>query len=251
MVWDDRRLVDRPELELNADLFDAVHKITGITPTIAEPVVVLSAYVYALSQGYGLSDSMQLTENQFDRVELPASAAELINHVFADNAATDLRIDGTSIGDHLYDVFVDLAEDPSVRKAINRSEPLSEIGMLKVVQVFWNLEATSARPRLPLTAGPLRSGKGADIKVPGADRDFAVMTWAARVKEGVDGLGSGRATRSSGQGLRKKGARFAVLAAQRLLDRAASPLPTDDGATLEVNVPDSGNPTARIVWPNQ
>jgi hypothetical protein len=51
-------------LELNADLVRALDDVLGRKPTTPEPVVVLSAYIYSLALGYGLSDSQHLSESQ-------------------------------------------------------------------------------------------------------------------------------------------------------------------------------------------
>lgn len=218
-----------PGLEINVDLFGALAEILGAEPRTPDPIVVLSEYLYRLAQGYGLSESLHLTESQLERADLPAPAVALVNHYLADGAAS---IDGDSLRDRLYATFIDLSRDRSARKALNKNEPLSEVGLLTVAQIYWNLEATNKRPSLPKF-----------------EEDFATMTWTKRVARGATGLGAGQARKSSGQGFRTKGARLAVLAAQYLVDHHSQPPPGMNGASLRVIASDLGNPTALIVWP--
>lgn len=241
-------------LEIAGELSDALVAILGAAPTDPEPVVLLSAYLHGLAKGYGLSESQHLLESQLERTDPPDSAVSVINHFLSDEPGP---IDGDSLRDRLYSVFVDLSRDPHARKALNRNEPLSEVGLLKVAQVFWNLEASATRRLLPIPSGQTvttRSGTTlrADIKVPDANDDFATMKWGDRTKRGASGLGAGQAWKSSGQGFRDKGARLAVLAAKRIVEGNPNPWPTMDGAALQFTPLKSGKQkVAAVVWPEE
>lgn len=241
-------------LEIVGELSDALVAILGAAPTDPEPVVLLSAYLHGLAKGYGLSESQHLLESQLERTDPPDPAVSVINHFLSDEPGP---IDGYSLRDRLYSVFVDLSRDPQARKALNRNEPLSEVGLLKVAQVFWNLEASATRRLLPISSGQTvttRSGTTlrADIKVPDANVDFATMKWGDRTKQGASGLGAGQAWKSSGQGFRDKGARLAVLAAKRIVEGNPNPWPTMDGAALHFTPSKSGKQrVVAVVWPEK
>ena len=74
------------------------------------------------------------------------------------------------------------------------------------------------------------------------------MTWTARTNSGATGLGNGRADSSSGASFRTKGARLAVLVAQRLIDDCAEPHPSMEGAVL-VRKSAANSNSLMIVWP--
>lgn len=246
--WHDGAVGDRTELEVNADLFRALTEVLGDAPTSAEPVVLVAAYVYWLSEGYGLSESLELTESQFERADPPSRARPLLGHYIPEVNSGD--VDG--LRRRLYAALIDLADDADARKILNKSEPLSEVGLLKVAQVFWNLEAAPDRPRLPIAADQQIVVRGrtarASIRVPGMHRDYATMKRTDRTNVGVSGLGAGRAATSSGQSLRDKGARLAVLVAQRLVDGSPTPAPAADGAILDVVQQPGRKPRAIITW---
>lgn len=239
-------MTDSSELQIDGDLFEALEKVLGREPTEAEPVVILAAYVHSLAKGYGLSDSQRLPESQLGRGDPPAPAKPLIQHFLAEGS-----FDGEVLRDRLYDIFVALAEDGRARRVLNENAPLSAVGLLKAAQILWNLEATASRPRLPILSGQTITTRGgtvrADIKVPGANDDFATMTWTKRTNHGATGLGAGGAHHSSGQGFRTKGARLAVLAAQHLIAGNSQPVADTEGAVL--SRPHPLKRRAAIVWP--
>jgi hypothetical protein len=156
------------------------------------------------------------------------------------------------IRDRLYEVFVRLSEEPRALAALNKSRPLSDTGLLKVAQIYWNVEGTEARPQLPIR--PERrtdnSGKKVVVDIPDSKthEDFATMTWTARTNVGATGLGNGRADSSRGASFRMKGARLAVLVAQRLVEDRAEPHPPVGGAVL-VRGSSAGSNALTIVWP--
>lgn len=235
------------DAEINADLFEALTEVLGYQPMVAEPVVILTWYLHSLSGGYGLSEHQSLTESQFDRVEIPESAAALINHCLSIEGAP---IDVDSLRDRLYEVFVELSNDSNARKTLNKNSPLSETGLLTAAQIFWNLEATRSRKKLPLRSGAISTKpdkwEPADIKVPDANLDFASMLWTARVNQKATSSTTGQAYKSSGQSFRKQGARLAVLAAKLLLDGSPQPIPAIDGASLGIT--EDRKPKALIIW---
>jgi hypothetical protein len=239
-------------VEITHDLSDALVAILGAEPTEPEPVVVLSAYLHGLAKGYGLSESQLLTESQLERAEPPEPARKLVNYFLGGGAES---IDGGLLRDLLYSVFDELSRDSRARKALNKNEPLSEVGLLKVAQIFWNLEASETRRSLPIPSGQyitIESGETvrADIKVPDANEDFATMKWSDRTKRGATGLGAGQAWNSSGQGFRDKGARLAVMAAQLIIEHSSEPWPTLEDALLSHTSSDRGRPRlSSIVWP--
>ena len=173
-------MTSEPKLDIKVDLFGALAEVLAAEPVKPTPIVVLSAYLYRLAQGYGLSESQHLTESQLERVDLPEPAAALIRHYLGNVIEPD---DGDHLRDRLYKVFLHLSRDGNARKILNRTEPLSEVGLLKVAQIFWNVEATASRPSLPLKPGNINSGSGTtvhtDIKAPDSDKDFATMKWTA------------------------------------------------------------------------
>jgi tetratricopeptide (TPR) repeat protein len=232
-----------PELEITADLAEAFVRVLGAEPTEPEPVVVLAAYLDSVAKGYGLSGSLQLPDSQFERADPPSQALPLIDHFLAEG---DAEFDEDCLRDRLYSVFVELSGDRSSRQILNRNEPLSDVGLLYLGQVYWNLEATGARPALPIKPGPITTyGKQltADVPVPNANRDFATMKWAARCNERAP-------YKSSGQGFRKQGARLAVLAARRIVEDSAQPEPAVDGAMLRRTETDQGVPrVSSVAWP--
>ncbi|SCL25874.1 AAA ATPase domain-containing protein [Micromonospora rhizosphaerae] len=236
-------MAHEPGLELTKDLSDALSSVLGAAPTTPAPVVVLAAYLDSLAKGYGLSESLELDVGLLERVDLPASAVALINHYLASGGAS---LDEDSLRDRLYSVFADLSQDRRARSILNKSQPLSELGLLHLGQIYWNLEATQARPKLPIRPGQVVTVAGkqvrADIKAPNANKDFATMKWAARVNEQGP-------YKSSGQGFRKQGARLAVLAAEHIIKCNPQRPPTLVGAALQLTPSDRGeHRISSIIW---
>ena len=235
------------DLEISADLSEALGRVLGEVPTKPEPTVVVAACLEALAKGYGLSESLQIDHDPLERADLPAPAKAVLEHFFASGGS---GTDAGAVRDRLYDLLAELAEDRDARKQLNSNRPFTEIELLTVGQVYWNLEGTPGRDRLPIRPGPItvvdatgsRQAK-ADIPVPGANKDFATMKWTARVNQKSR-------SKSSGQSFRKQGARLTVLAAQVLVRNAARPLPDLDGAVLRPAPPGRGSQrTLLISWP--
>lgn len=203
---------------LTKDLVAALAEITGAEPAEAEPVVVLAAYVDALAKEYGLSESLNLDVDPMERTQQVGPVMEIVHHYFG---ADEPELDADSVRSHLYDAVAALATDPRARKILNRSQPLTENKVLHLAQIYWNLEATPARPTLPI-----KRGEGRDIPVPGILADFATMTWTARVNQKGN-------YKSSGQSFRTQGARLAVLVAQHITTRSA-PAPGSPARELDV-----------------
>jgi hypothetical protein len=175
------------ELEITADVSDALTWVLGDAPTGAEPVVVVAASLDKLAKGYGLSESGQFDEDPLERADLPAAAMALLHHLF-DGRASELTAD--ALRDRLGGLLVELAGDRDARRRLNSNATPTEIDLLKAGQIYWNLEARGARSGLPLRGGTITTKVGsgsklvkADIKVPDADRDFATMMWTARVNQ--------------------------------------------------------------------
>lgn len=223
------------ELGVNGTLTQAIEFILGDSPNTAEPVVVLAAYLHTLVARYGLTDSLHLDPIEFERPLLPLDARRFVDN-FVDSANTE------SLRNSLYKAFVNLADDGSVRSALNKNRALNQREVLLLAQVAWNLEHNNQRPMLPLLPGTiLKDGKRvrADILVPGTHKDFATMHWTARGNQG------GVQGKSSGDTFRRQTARLAVLAAQWFLDSHTKSAPKVDGAKM-LNGTRPG--TRRIVW---
>lgn len=203
--------------EVTRDLSDALSLVLGRTPETPEPVVVLAWYLDSLAKEYGLSESLDLDISPLDRVAIPAAGAAVIDHYLG---GAEGHLDLDALRNRLYAVFVEISGDREARGLLNKNQPLSDIGLLHLAQIYWNLEGTSSRAKLPIRPGQQIAAPAgtvaADIKVPGAQKDFATMKWAARVVE----KGS---YKSSGQSFRRQGARLAVLAAQRIAASVAQP----------------------------
>jgi tetratricopeptide (TPR) repeat protein len=204
--------------KLTKDLTAALAEITGSEPVEAIPVVVLAAYVDALAKQYGLSESLNLDVDPMERTQQVRPVMETVHRYFQGDG---LELDADSVRSQLYDAVAGLAADPRVRKFLNRNQPLTENTVLHLAQIYWNLEATPQRPKLPI-----KRTAGRDIPVPGILADFATMTWTARVNQKCS-------YKSSGQGFRTQGARLAVLLAQHLTTRTA-PAPSSPARDLDV-----------------
>lgn len=255
--WEDQSVPAGPDFSINVDLFAALTELLGYEPSEPEPVVVLAQYVYSVAKDYGLSDSSDLTGDHLARVIPPPLTTELIEHYFG-TAEPDAWAE--YLRDRLYGVLIELARDEDARRSLNKAKLLSEAAFLKIAQVGWNLEARDTRPELPIQPARISvDGQiiDADIPVARSDtkrthvhRDVARMTWTDRTNHGVDGLGDGRAARSSGQALRMTIALLSVLIAQHL--EAATPAPASghQGAALHIERSKgrAGNPRARIEW---
>ena len=203
---------------LTKDLAAALAEITEDESVEAEPVVVLAAYVDALAKEYGLSESLNLDVDPMERTQQVGPVMEIVHRYFQ---ADEPELAADSVRSRLYDAVATLAADPRVRKVLNRSQPLTENRVLYLAQIYWNLEATPQRPKLPIK----RTG-GRDIPVPGILADFATMRWTARVNQKCN-------CKSSGQSFRTQGARLAVLVAQHLTTRTA-PAPSSPAHELDV-----------------
>lgn len=209
---------------LTKDLVAALVEITGVEPTRPEPVVVLAAYIDALAKEYGLSESLDLDVDPVERTQQVAPVMAIVNHYFA---AEEHGPDADAVRARLYDVLASLAADADARRVLNRSQPLTEAKFWHLAQVYWNLEAMSARPKLPI-----QPGGGRDIPVPGFNADFALMRWTARVNQKGN-------YKSSGQSFRTQGARLAVLVAQHM---SAHSLPAPESPTTELALTRTTNP---------
>ena len=229
-----------PKLEVNGDLFQALTSVLGAAPTEATTIVVLSAYLHSIAKEYGLSDSQSLNGDHLNRIRPPLEIAPWLADLLGGELEPEF------LRNRLYGAFVELAQDSEIRRLINRREPLSETGVLKIAQAHWNIERTDARPLLPIRSGQAIVGKTsrvADLKA-NANEDFATRRLTPRSNIGVTGLGDGQAFKSSGQGFRTLGARIAVLAA-RAMATSGSPQPTGE---MRVTTPEIGKPSAVIWW---
>lgn len=230
--------------EVTSELSEALALVRGSAPQQPDAVVVLAWFVDSLAKEYGLSDSLELDSGRLERIHVPEAAAGLVNYYLGDG---EERLDEDHLRDRLYMVFVELSESPEARNLLNRNQPLSEVGLLYLAQIYWNLEGSDARPRLPIRGGTINhAGRllKAEIPVPGANKDFATMKWAARANEPGQ-------YKSSGQGFRNQGARLAVLAARLIVAGNPEPPPSLGGATLKLGERRGGGQRVQaIVWPD-
>lgn len=188
-------------LEVTTDLADALTRVLGPPPPQPRLVDVLAAYLDSLSREYGLTTSAP-DVGRAERPHAPSRALGLIGEFFAD---AELLEDEVRLGDTLYDLMSDLCEDLRSRKLLNERKPLTPIELMQLGQIYWNLDGTDSRPGLPI-----RPSEEFAIKVPRANADFASMVWSSRLKNGPAGLRE--------HSFRVKGARLAVLMAERLVD---------------------------------
>lgn len=223
--------VSEQTLEITGDLLNALGDVLGSRPERPGAVVVLAAYLDLLARSYGLSTSSE--ESWAERARPPAAALALVRQYLGD--ASD-PVDEVALGNLLYETFVSLSIDPRACRLLNKSKPLVPAELLMASQLYWNLERdVGARSELPChSAGEIA------IKVRGVPGDFATMAWASRMENGPDGL--------RGNTGRKKGARLAALAAERLMEyNRQVPTPLADA---EFQQEAFGKSTRwRIVWP--
>jgi tetratricopeptide (TPR) repeat protein len=233
------------ELKITADVSKALGWVLGAAPTSPEPVLVLGTYLDALAKGYGMSDSTSIDWDPLERAAPPGQALPLLRHYLAAEGAD---LDADCLRDRLYAVLVDLAESGDARKTLNSNGPLTEVELLRAGQVYWNLEGTKDRPRLPIRPDPIRKvgptghPRIADIPTPDRTRDFATLRWTDRVNEP-------KVNRSSAGGFRQQGARLAVLAAQHIIDSNRHPAPALEGASLITSKESEPPRIVAIVWP--
>lgn len=220
------------ELEITQDLAKALHALGGEAPTTPEPVVIVAAYLDALAKSYGLSES-DVEDNLLERTDLPPRGVAVIRYYLGEGQKA---IDGDLLRDRLYEVFLALAQDGSTGKKIHQLRALNDQGVLRLAQIYWNLEGGVDRPKLPIRP----SAGGAAIPVAETSKDFAAMLWTARVNQKAP-------LKSSGQGFRTQGARLAVLAASHIVDASEGPTPSLDGIELRRTAGPGGRPAA-IVW---
>lgn len=231
--------------EVTKELSDALALVRGTVPKEPDAVVVLAWFVDSLAKEYGLSESLELAEGRLERMQVPNVAADVIAHYLGRRGHYP---DEGVLRDRLYEVFVELSGNSDARAVLNRNQPLSEVGLLHVAQIYWNLEGNDARPRLPIRAGQaiMVAGKPllAEIPVPGISKDFAIMKWAARANQRGH-------YKSSGQGFRNQGARLAVLAAQHLVVSSPEHPPALDGVALKHDDSEGqGERLQAIIWGN-
>ena len=193
---------------LTKDLLAAFVEIAGGEPTEVEPVVVLAAYFDALAKEYGLSESLYLDVDPIERTEQIEPVMKIVKHYLR---GEEPPFGADLVRARLYVAISAVASDPQARLRLNRNHPLTEVKVLHLAQIYWNLEATPDRPKLPIKPNAER-----DIPVPSASADFATMKWTARVNQ------KGSNFKSSGQSFRTQGARLAVLLAQQILAGTAS-----------------------------
>ena len=210
------------------DLVNALDQILDETPAATAPVAILAAYIDGLAKEYGLSESLHVATEATGRVRDHDTAMELVRHYLAEESED---LDDDFIRLRLYRAFVTLADDPQIGKGLNHNSPMSAIQVLHLAQIYWNLEYSEERPRLPI-----RPQSGSDIPVPGArQEDFAVMRWTKRVNVKAP-------IKSAGQSFRTQGARLSVFAAKQLIDQAPpfSPSPTSTTTGVMPITPTAG-----------
>lgn len=222
------KLRGMPELPftLTQNLSAALTDVLGIESEGSDSVVMLAVYVDAFAKEYGLSESLDIDIDPCERTQLDEPVMEVVNHYLAptrvgDGGAANSDLgkvvpDAEAVREILYEAVSALADDLNARKTLNRNRPLTSTGLLYVAQVYWNLEATAARPRLPIRPDGVR-----DIPIPHAvNGDFAAMRWTDRVNQKG-------AYKSSGNSFRNQGARLAVLIARHLAAQTSpAPVPS-------------------------
>lgn len=216
--------MSQARFRLHRDLLEALDQVVGSKVMTAEPVVLLAGYLYDLAESYGLSESDQIAEDPLQRVDTPVPAVDLLRHYLAGGsefADVDLR-------NRLYAALVEISQDPLARKALNKTQALTDVEVLRVAQIYWNLEGNEDRPLLPIRPGQIsrngRTVKG-DIPTEDADDDFATM----KITDRRNTKASYKAT---GHSFAKQGARLAALTARHIIATSAGSAPRVDGALL-------------------
>ncbi len=232
------------EVEIPVGLVEALETVLNRRLSAPEPIVLLARYIDELAKSYGLSEHDNVDEDPLRRVQmklrLPRPALDLVRRLLPESDDTN----SDAIRNRLYDVFNSLSEDELTIGFVD--------DVLSLAQIYWNLEQTKARPRLPIRKGiEIRKGgvvRNASIAVPTRNDDFAAMNWSRRI------VVKGAYTSSSG-GLRKQGACLAVLAAINIInDTASRPGPDAGtplgltGAVLDDQV-EAGSRRVSIRWP--
>lgn len=234
-------MADGETIEVNSDIFAAYASVTGVEPTQVDATLVVACAIDALAKGYGMSDSPTLAEIELEHVRIPQPAREALAACLS---VEPELVDGEEVRDGLYRAFAEVSRDPSARRLLNKTDPLSETSTLKLAQIYWSLEATALR-RLPISSGQeIEPSPGvrvaADIRVENSNEDYATMKWSSRVNQGARDLGRG-------QSFRTKGAKLAVLTAARLVAETASAGQSLGACRLSVRR-STKKPTAEIVW---
>jgi hypothetical protein len=234
-------VVTEQKLEINSELLSGLKSVLGTAPGEATRVVVLAAYLHHLAKEFGLTESTSVDNAH---IQPPAAIATWLSDVLEGDLGYEF------LRDRLYGVFVDIARDSSSRRLVNRRDPLSEVGLLKLAQVHWNIQWSESRPLLPIPAGQPLPGKGNRTAAIVATRkkvDFATERLSSRAAIGVDGLGEVGPLSSSSGGFRTLGARIAVVAARKILEHSASTTPLSAGE-LRIRHSENGVPRAAIWW---
>ena len=232
-------MLNGARVKITVDIAEAVDTVGISSPAMPEPIalLLLSRHIDSLAKGYGLSEHPDVTADPLVAAlrGLPNPAVDLIGHFLPEAGAAN----ADDIRRRLYSVFVDLSRETRVLGLVD--------DVLKLGQIYWNLTGTEDRPRLPIRAGQqLRIGgttTQADIKVPGANKDFANMKWVDRCKQ------QGAYTSSSG-GLRKQGARLAVLAAKQIIDATPEAPASLEDVAIRRAENENGGSAVSIVWPD-
>jgi hypothetical protein len=229
------------KLELNSELLAAVKSVLGTTPGEATPVVVLAAYIHNLAKEYGLSERASADRAH---IRAPSAIAVWISDVLGG------ELEWEFLRNRLYGAFLDVARSSASRRLVNRRDPLSEVGLLKLAQVHWNLEWSESRPLLPIPAAqplPGNVSRTAAIIATRKKVDFATERLTSRAAIGVDGLGEVGSLSSSSGGFRTLGARIAVAAAAKVLDESHSAQQVSMGE-FQIHRSENGVPRAAIWW---
>lgn len=217
------------EIEVGAELLEALDLVPATFGDAVDEAVLLAWYIAAVAKDFGLSEHLELDGDRLARVELPKYVEDLVDRVIGHAHGSR---DDDVIRAWIYALVVEVARDSRAGAVLNKSRPLAEADVLLLAQVYWNIERSEVRPRLPISGSDT-----ADIKVPGKSQDFARMAWSSRMAEGLRGLGTGGS-------LRAKGARLAVLLALRAF---LSPSAVERGRVehLELHRPASGRAVIR------
>ncbi|MFF2831935.1 hypothetical protein ACFVSK_09245 [Cellulosimicrobium cellulans] len=227
------------EIRFGADMRDAVVRVLGCVPTAPESLLVLAHFLNSLADGFGLSESDHLDPERTEHAVPDAPVLAVVERFLGVGGPA---LDHDVLRDTLYAALVAIAEDTGARRTLNK-RGLSSDDVLRLGQVYWSLEVSSTRPRLPLAQGRIhRDGRSevASIKHPRADKDLAWMQKTDRTNEKD-------VHASSGANARKQGAMLAVLAARWIVDRSTEPMTSLDGARLRHS--EDGKEPLSVVWP--
>lgn len=227
------------DLQIRSDLARALSGVLGVEAArVVSPVHVLAHFLDSASHGYGLTEHPDIDPADAEVPEPPAPAFALLGPVLG---IEDAKFDADLLRKPLYDALLRVASDARSRHLINLRGVTRE-DVLRLGQVYWNLERSDVRRELPLGEGRITTTGGrtktAAMKHPRENRDLGLLRRTDRTNaRGVHP--------SSAANARRQGAVLAVCVARDILSRYDGP-PVDLGAArIEL---DGAGRVSRLVW---